>query len=117
MSVWPEERLNERIHNAGAPVTSSVPELLSAFGVRRFTPRACRNIERALAEVGLETRPPLPAAGPSGDVEIATRAEGPAPVSPAPVPAPVGEEARPAPDAWTVFLEGISTRLDALATA
>jgi hypothetical protein len=76
MSVWPEERLRERVHEAGGPVTSAVPDLLAAFGARRFTRRACRNIEAALAQVGLEANPPLASAGPTGRVEISHRPGG-----------------------------------------
>lgn len=82
MSVWPEEQLSERVRAAGGSVRSAVPDLLAAFGVRRFTQRACRNIERALTDVGLEATPPLSKAGPSGHVIISPRPEG----APAPVP-------------------------------
>jgi hypothetical protein len=76
MSVWPEERLRERVEHSDGPVRSEVADLLAAFGARRFTDRACRNIERALSQVGLEANPSLSSAGPSGHVEISAQAPG-----------------------------------------
>lgn len=76
MSTWPEERLRKRVDATGGPVEMEVAALLGAFGARRFTGRARRNVEQALRQVDLDVDPPLETAPAKARVRISPRRAG-----------------------------------------
>ena len=57
VGVWPEERLREELEAAGGRAEWEIGPLLRAFGARRPTSRARRNMERALREAGVGVEP------------------------------------------------------------
>src|SRR5688500_4608986 len=58
MSVWPEERVRERLERGGGTLDIEVSELLAQFGARRVTGRGKADADAALAEVGVRVEPP-----------------------------------------------------------
>ncbi|MBV9212417.1 MAG: sortase [Actinobacteria bacterium] len=78
MSISEEERLRRRLEASGGRGDLGINDLLSAFGVRKATPQARRQVEAALVAAGIAVEPSLESATPRTRVtlELVDRAAG-----------------------------------------